>query len=77
MESYYKGRWEEFFRMTDAALEEGRDWDEKAFYDYIRDWGWQWVVNDDPVEVCKELYAKYYDIISRSEVTKQLKNELE
>lgn len=87
MESYYKGRWEEFFRMTDAALEEGRDWDEKAFYDYIRDWGWQWVNNDgldfisepegDPVEVCKELYAKYYDIISRSEVTKQLKNELE
>ena len=30
-----------------------------------------------PVEVCKELYAKYYDLISRSEVTKQLKNELE
>ena len=87
MGTYYKGRWEEFFRQTDSAMEEGKAWDEKAFYDDIREWGWEWVTDDslefmsepsgDPVEVCRELYDKYYDIISRSEVTKQSKNELE
>lgn len=87
MSSYYGARWAEFFRMTDEALTKGGKWDEKAFYDYIREWGWNWVGNTDekfistpegnPVEVSKAMFDKYYDIISRSEVKKQNKYELQ
>lgn len=87
MSSYYKERWARFFKMTAEALREGKPWDQKSFYEYIRQWGWSWV-NDventfivepvgDPVAVSKEMYAKYYDVISRSDVRKQHRNELE
>lgn len=87
MSSYYKERWDRFFKMTAEALREGKPWEQKAFYDYIRQWGWNWV-NDtemcfiaepsgNPVEVSKEMYMKYYEVISRSDVRKQNRNELE
>ena len=33
--------------------------------------------NGNPVEVSKEMYMKYYEVISRSDVRKQNRNELE
>lgn len=85
MGSYYKGRWEEFFRQTAEALERGERWEQKRFYDQIRDWGWKWVNRDerfasrptgDAVAVARELYDKYYRTVARCEVTKQGKHEL-
>lgn len=85
MGSYYKGRWEEFFRQTAEALEWGEKWDQKRFYDHIRQWGWEWANRDerfasrptgDAAAVARELYDKYYPTVARSEVTKQGKNEL-
>lgn len=86
MGSYYKGRWEEFFRLTAEALERGERWDQLRFRDYIRQWGWNWVKNDelrfagkpigDPVGAAREMYDKYYRTIAGSEVAKQGKNEL-
>lgn len=87
LDSYYKGRWEEFFRQTTECLEKGEKWDEKKFYDYIREWGWEWVNRTDEtfatepegdvVEISREIYDKWWKLISRSEVFKQKKNELQ
>lgn len=86
MYSYYRGRWAEFFEMTAEALEKGEKWDAKSFYDYIREWGWNWVASPEqftakpkgsPVELSKKMFEKYYNLISRSEVSKQTKNELQ
>ena len=86
MESYYKGRWEVFFQKTLDALKRGEKWDQKQFYDEIREWGWNWANNcgehfdsepqGNPIAVARELYEKYYDTVARSEVTKQNRNEL-
>lgn len=86
LDSYYRGRWEEFFRQTAVCLENGEKWDQKKFQDYIREWGWNWVnrtgetfpsePEGDSTAIAKEMYAKWWGLISRSEIFKQQKNEL-
>lgn len=84
MGSYYKGRWEEFFRESAEALRRGEKWDQQRFCERIRAWGWAWVDREerfasrpegDAVAVARELYDKYYRTVARCEVAKQGKNE--
>lgn len=85
LNSYYKGRWNEFFRLSLESLKNGDKWDEKKFLNYITTWSWEWVnrvdemfptqTYGDPISVSKEMYDKYFGLISRSEVATQNKNE--
>ena len=87
VEDYYMKRWNDFFSMSTEALKQGEPWNQTKFYDYIREWSWSWVnsvdgtfatePSGDPIAVAKEMYDKYFDVISRSEVKKQSRNELD
>jgi alpha-N-acetylglucosaminidase len=87
VKDYYMKRWNDFFSMSTEALKQGKPWDQTKFYDYIREWSWSWVnsvdgtfatePSGDPIAVAKEMYDKYFDVISRSEVKKQSRNELD
>lgn len=83
LESWYKGRWIEFFNKASASLENGEKWNQAEFVRYITDWGEKWVGNinesfidepvGNPVQLSLEIFSKYYSAISKSNVCVQEK----
>lgn len=68
MDGFYRKRWEIFFSDVRKSMEEGRDFDQKAFDGRIRDWEWEWLCGNesypttpsgDEIEECLKIGRKY------------------
>lgn len=68
MDGFYRVRWEMFFSDVRKAMEEGREFDQKAFDNRIRDWEWDWLCGNesyptapagDEIEECLKIGEKY------------------
>ncbi|GAB3412322.1 alpha-N-acetylglucosaminidase [Niabella aquatica] len=66
--SFYKPRWQQFFRATMYSLEHNKSFDADSFIKEIRNWEWSWIKNKqvfnteptgDPIALCTEMYTKY------------------
>ncbi len=75
LEGYYKARWQQFFQEVVKAMEEGKEFEEEAFNEEIKNWEWEWVTNNDlypeevrgnSVKIARELYHKYYREIKKT-----------
>lgn len=81
LNSYYKGRWQEFFSKAIESLEKGEKWNQTEFVNYIMEWSTGWVCNTneqflsepqgDPIALAAEMHRKYYPVISRTEIRVQ------
>jgi len=73
IKGYYKQRWVMFFKQMDKAMATGTAFDAAGFDKQVKDWEWQWVnahdnaypdvTKGDAVEVSKQLFAKYHNIV--------------
>lgn len=79
IENYYKQRWKIFFDQSLQKLKNNQAWDQLAFEKYIKDWEWNWVnkqesyptiTTGNAVDVSKEMYNKYFKVISTVNVVK-------
>lgn len=69
LSGFYKPRWSQFISYVNTCLETGKEVDEKAFQEKIKNWEWAWVNKRDTyatqtkgneVLVAKAMFAKYY-----------------
>lgn len=68
MKGYYKERWKMFTTEVIAAVKTNRPFDEKAFYQHVTDFEWDWVKQHDKyasspegnaIEIAGRLFSKY------------------
>jgi len=68
IKSFYKLRWEQFFKYAVSCLKENKTFDEKWFDDEMKEWEWAWVNNQEKfteipsgnaVEIANNLFKKY------------------
>lgn len=68
MKGYYKQRWKLFTEEVMAAVKANKPFDEKAFYQHVTDFEWDWVNRHDgytaspegkAYETAKQLFSKY------------------
>lgn len=74
LNSYYKPRWESFYRQLSDAAATGQDFDQKSFDEEMYNFEWKWVngkekYTDKPqgdfYQIFTQLYQKYADRISK------------
>jgi alpha-N-acetylglucosaminidase len=72
LNDFYKPRWQQFFTKVEDAIISKREIDMNAFTTQIKNWEWKWVTqrkdyplvtSGNPVDVSKEFYRKYFDLI--------------
>jgi alpha-N-acetylglucosaminidase len=72
LDDFYKPRWQQFFTKLEDAIISKSEIDMNAFTTQIKNWEWKWVnqrkeyplvTSGNPIEVSKELYKKYFDLI--------------
>ena len=75
LNSFYKVRWEQFFRMLDMSLKTGHPADLASFEKGIRQWEWKWVNQGTPFPVhtsgnslltSERMYRKYHTLIGEA-----------
>jgi alpha-N-acetylglucosaminidase len=73
LNDFYKPRWQQFFSKLEEAILNNKEVDMDDFTDQIKNWEWKWVnqrkdyplkTTGNPVNVSKELYKKYFDLIT-------------
>jgi alpha-N-acetylglucosaminidase len=73
LNDFYKPRWQQFFTKLEDAIISKKEIDMNAFTTQIKNWEWKWVnqrkdylvvTSGNPVNVSKELYKKYFDLIT-------------
>jgi alpha-N-acetylglucosaminidase len=72
LNGFYKVRWEKYFAELSADIKDGKELDQKAFDNRIKQWEWQWV-NDhksypvnpvgSSITEAKAIYQKYRKVI--------------
>ena len=75
LNGFYKKRWEQFLAYVIDQMKNHQPVDEKLFDNSIKEWEWNWVNSHetysnkpkgDAVEIAKETYKKYKDIIQNA-----------
>lgn len=65
---FYKPRWQKFFEYANQQHRAGKNLDQKAFEESMKDWEWRWVNQVKPfptqpsgnsIDISKQLYQKY------------------
>ena len=69
MTGFYRPRWERFFDMVSASMEQGVPFDEAAFIEASKDWEWEWTLGHEKypnqpvgseIEECLRIWDKYH-----------------
>jgi alpha-N-acetylglucosaminidase len=83
LNGYYKQRWQQYFNYVEKQLANGKDLNQEAFEETIKEWEWNWVNSNeiypdkpdgDAVDISKRMFAKYYNNMAHDFETQQLPN---